>query len=187
MKRTLSIGSRVPPAVTSTPTPDQVGGVSSASQTAISCAGSGSRPIPYSPCDPSSPSAGGMTVTPRLERSWRFAWVAGCRYMRLFIAGATATGHAAASAAVVSRLSAWPLASLAIVFALAGAIKNRSARSTSARWLIGARSGSGSPGYEPRAGSGPNSETSTGAPVIPSNDVLPTNRSLVGVCTTRTE
>ena len=66
--------------------------------------------------------------------------------MRLFIAGATATGHAAASAAVVSRLSAWPLASLAIVFALAGAIETDGARrlSTSARWLIGARSGSGS-------------------------------------------
>ena len=72
--------------------------------------------------------------------------MAGFRYIRLFIAGATATGHAAASAAVLTRLSAWPWASFASVFAVAGAIRYRSARSTSARWLIGARSGSGSPG-----------------------------------------
>ena len=32
------------------------------------------------------------------------AWVAGLRYIRLFIAGATATGHAAASAAVLSEV-----------------------------------------------------------------------------------
>ena len=41
------------------------------------------------------------------------ACVAGFRYMRLFIAGATTTGQAAASAAVVTRLSAWPAASFA--------------------------------------------------------------------------
>ena len=32
----------------------------------------------------------------------------------------------------------------------------------------------------------PLSSDTTGAPVIPSNEVLPTKRSLVGVCTTRT-
>ena len=52
--------------------------------------------------------------------SSRLACVAGFRYIRLFIAGATATGQAAASAAVRHRLSAWPWASLAIVFAVAG-------------------------------------------------------------------
>ena len=73
--------------------------------------------------------------------------MAGFRYIRLFIAGATATGQAAASAAALSRLSACPCASLASVLAVAGAIRYSSARSTSARWLIGvSRSGSGSPG-----------------------------------------
>ena len=43
--------------------------------------------------------------------------------MRLFIAGATAIGQEAASAAVHTRLSAWPWASLAIVLAVAGAIR----------------------------------------------------------------
>ncbi len=90
--------------------------------------------------------------------------------MRLFIAGATTTGQAAASAALVSRLSACPWASLAIVLALAGAIRYSSARSTSARWLIGARSGERLARIGPRAGSGSNSLLSTGAPVIPSNE-----------------
>ena len=52
-----------------------------------------------------------------------FAWVAGWKYMWLFIAGASASGQVAASAAVVTRLSAWPWASFASVFALAGAIR----------------------------------------------------------------
>jgi len=43
--------------------------------------------------------------------------------MWLFIAGATSSGHRAASAAVVSRLSASPVASLASVLAEAGAIR----------------------------------------------------------------
>ena len=50
------------------------------------------------------------------------------------MAGATISGRRQASAAAVSRLSAWPSASLAIVFAEAGAIRNASARSTSSRW-----------------------------------------------------
>ena len=79
--------------------------------------------MPCSPCDASSPSPGAMTVAPRAASSSRFACVAGCRYMRLFIAGATGSGQRAASAAAVSRLSACPWASLAIVLALAGAIR----------------------------------------------------------------
>jgi hypothetical protein len=43
--------------------------------------------------------------------------------MWLFIAGATSTGQVAASAAPVSRLSASPPASLAMVLADAGAIR----------------------------------------------------------------
>jgi hypothetical protein len=72
-------------------------------------------------------------VTPRARSRSRLACVAGCSYMRLFIAGATATGQGAARAAAVRRLSAWPTASLASVLALAGAIRYASARSTRAR------------------------------------------------------
>ena len=74
--------------------------------------------------------------------------MAGCSHMWLFIAGATITGQVAASAALVSRLSAWPPASLASVFADAGAMTKTSAFSTSARWLIGSCAGAGSPGYD---------------------------------------
>ena len=48
--------------------------------------------------------------------------------MWLFIAGAITSGAVQASAALVSRLSAWPPASLAIVFADAGAIRKASQR-----------------------------------------------------------
>ncbi len=65
MKRTLSIGSRVPPAVTSTRTPSSRPSpgarscvASAASQAAKSSAGSGSRPTPCSPWEASSPSPG---------------------------------------------------------------------------------------------------------------------------------
>ncbi len=89
-------------------------------------------------------------------------------------------------AAVVTSESAIPWASRAIVLADAGAIAYASAPCTSARWLIGAWSGTGSPGYAPRAGSASNSSVSTGAPVSAANEARPTKRSLVGVCTTRT-
>ena len=107
--------------------------------------------------------------------------------MWLFIAGASTSGAVQASAALLSRLSAWPPASLASVLAEAGAITNASARRTSSRCEMAAWSGSGSPGKAPRAGSGSNSSTSTGAPVMPSNVARPTNRRLASVCTTRTE
>ena len=48
--------------------------------------------------------------------------MAGCSYIASFIAGATTSGRRQASAAAVSRLSAVPAASLAIVFAEAGAM-----------------------------------------------------------------
>ena len=103
------------------------------------------------------------------------------------MAGATTSGAPAASAALVSRLSASPAASLAIVLADAGATAYTSARRASSRWEIGAWSGAGSPGYAPRAGSGSNSSTRTGAPVMPSNVARPTKRSAASLCTTRTE
>jgi hypothetical protein len=112
--------------------------------------------------------------------------VAACSYMWLFIAGATSTGQVAASAADVSRLSASPWASLAIVLALAGAIRNASALRTSSRWLSGSWSGGGWSGKAPRAGSRSNSSVRTGAPVSAANDAAPTKRWAVGVWMTRT-
>ena len=112
--------------------------------------------------------------------------MAGCSHMRLFIAGATTSGATFASAALVSRLSASPPASFASVFADAGATQRASQRATSSRCEIGSWSGAGSPGKAPRAGSGSNSSTSTGAPVTPSKVARPTNLRLAGVCTTRT-
>ena len=127
-----------------------------------------------------------MTVTPRARSAARFACVAACSYIASFIAGATSSGQRAASAALVSRLSASPCASFASVFAEAGAIRKTSALATSCRWLIGSCAGGGSPGKAPRIGSRANSLVSTGAPVIPSNEATPTKRSLVGVWMTRT-
>ncbi len=112
--------------------------------------------------------------------------VAGCVYMRSFIAGAITSGQRAASAALVSIPSAIPAASFAIVLAEAGAISITSALATSSRWPIGSWSGSGWSGKAPRIGSRVNSLISTGAPVSALKEAVPTKRRLVGVCTTRT-
>ena len=70
----------------------------------------------------SAPSSGSITVTPRSRSVARFAWVAGSRYIRSFIAGATSRGAEQARKEVVTIESAIP-ASFAIVFADAGAIR----------------------------------------------------------------
>ena len=188
MKRTESIGSRVPPAVTSTRSPSQDPRAAgrSASTSASSRSGDGSRPTPISPREASAPSSGSITRTPRSRSVARFAWVAGSAYMRSFIAGATTRGAGQARNEVVSIESAIPAASLAIVFAEAGAIKHRSALAASSRWPIGSWSGSGSPGNAPRSGSRSNSSSSTGAPTMPSNEAEPTKRCAAGVISTRT-
>ncbi len=125
-KRTASMGSRVPPAVTSTRRPSQGPAVigprpRAASIAARTTAGSARRPIPHSPWEPSRPSVGATRRTPRSWSVATLACVAGCSHMWTFIAGATSTGQVAASAAEVRRLSASPWASFARVFALAGA------------------------------------------------------------------
>ena len=174
-KRTESIGSRVPPAVTSTFSPSQgrPPAGTTASTAASSSAGSARRPMPHSCLEPSAPVPGSTTITPRSRRSARLACVAACSYMWLFIAGATSTGQVAASAAEVSRLSARPWASLAIVLAVAGAIRKASALRTSSRWLSGSCCGAGWSGNAPRAGSRSNSSVRTGAPVRAANDAAP--------------
>ncbi len=86
-------------------------------------AGSASRPTPHSPREASRPLSGATIVAPRVRSSSRFACVAACSYMWLFIAGASTSGALQASAALVSRLSASPPASFAIVLAEAGAMQ----------------------------------------------------------------
>ena len=58
--------------------------------------------------------------------------------MRTFMAGATITGVSVASNRVVARSSAWPLAILARMSALAGATTRRSAARDSWMWPISA-------------------------------------------------
>jgi hypothetical protein len=67
------------------------------------------------------PLVGAITAAPRAASRSTFACVAGCSHIWLFIAGATSSGDRQASAALVSRLSASPPASLASVLADAGA------------------------------------------------------------------
>ena len=166
--------------------PPAAPGASASSTAASSSGGSGSRPVPDSPIEASEPVPGSSTRAPRSRSCARFACVAGCSYIAEFIAGASTSGLRQASAALVSRLSARPCASLASVFADAGAIRNTSARSTSSRCDIGACSGAGSPGKAPRIGSGSHSVMRTGAPVMPAKDAVPTKRVDASVWITRT-
>ena len=187
-KRTASIGSRVPPAVTSTFSPS-------------SCAAALQRGLDRGqqlrrlgqPADPELPRRAERARSPARARSRR--------------ARAASRGSPASPDARTSRCS-WPerrsavagrrarprsagcrrapCASLASVCAVAGATRYASACSTSARCESGACSGSGSPGKTPRSGSGSHSVTSTGAPVMPANDAGPTKRVAASVWTTRT-
>ena len=66
-----------------------------------------------------------------------FPWVIGFSYMLTFIDGAKITGiRMAAHTIVVSRSSATPAATLPNTFAVAGATRNREARSTREIWPI---------------------------------------------------
>ena len=112
--------------------------------------------------------------------------MAGCSHMRSFIAGATSTGHVAASAQLVRRLSASPWASLAIVLADAGAIEVGVGVAHELEVAGRVVRGGSWPGKAPRAGSRSNSPVSTGAPVSAAKDAAPTNRCAVGVWITRT-
>ncbi len=119
----------MPPAVTSTRRPSSDRGANGAGSSVASIAarmsaGSASRPVPHSPFEASGPVPGGTIRAPRVRRRSRFSRVAGCSNIRSFIAGASTSGAVQASAAFVSRLSAMPLASFAMVFADAGATQS---------------------------------------------------------------
>ena len=68
----------------------------------------------------------------------------------------------------------------------AGATRKTSAVSASWRCESGACAGGGSPGKAPRSGSGSHSVMSTGAPVMPANEAVPTKRVDASVWITRT-
>ena len=182
-KRTLSIGSRVPPAVTSTLQPVQRRRPAGerASTAASSSAGSASRPMPVLAVRARArPCPGRCTVD--AARAQQREVGLGRRVLVHAVVHRRRDEHRAArrrARRVVSRLSARPWASLAIVFAVAGAIRKTSARSTSARWLIGACVGRRLAGVGAARRVGLElARRSTGAPVIAANDAAPTKRWL---------
>ena len=155
MKRTASIGSRVPPAVTSTRRPVEV-------------AARRRRPPRPRRAAPVARAAARAALPERAERAdaglehGRRRARAACDVVlgrrvlphRVVHRGATTSGRRQASAAVVSRLSASPAASLAIVFARSRAQSGRRRRARRARGATsGSCSGCGSPGKAPRVGS----------------------------------
>ena len=138
MKRTGSRNSRVGPAVTSTLTPARHWGDARAAITASAMStGSSIRPGPNSP-HACSPSAGPRTVAPSACSRATLRCVAGCSHILLFIAGARKSGAVVARHSVVSRSSAKPFASLARMFAVAGAMTTASAQRANSMWPIAA-------------------------------------------------
>jgi hypothetical protein len=114
MKRTGSMGSRVPPAVTSTCSPSRscrpvpVPRPASTSETASTMrAGSASLPAPTSP-PARRPSSGSTTCTPRARSRAMLSATAGCSHISLCMAGQTTTGARVASSVFVSRSSLSP-------------------------------------------------------------------------------
>ena len=111
MKRTGSIGSRVPPAVTRTRSPSQ--GRSPAGSTASTRASSARGVGQAAAAELAARGERALArarsrSTPRSRRVARLAWVAASAYMRSFIAGATRRGAAQARKEVVSIESAMP-------------------------------------------------------------------------------
>ena len=132
MNRTGSIGSCVPPALTTMRRPARSPCAPSACRNApIISSVSTRRPGPTCPLA-SLPSTGPMKITPRRVSISMFACVAACAHICASIAGATSTGAVVASAVSATMLSAMPCASRAIVVALAGAMSSASAARASA-------------------------------------------------------
>ena len=107
--RTASIGSRVPPAVTTTVAPARSPGPRIRSAAATMSTGSASRPAPMSP-PASRPTVGSTTWTPRRRSVSRFSTTAGCSHISVCIAGHSSTGARVASSVFVSRSVARPVA-----------------------------------------------------------------------------
>ena len=179
MKRTGSIGSRVPPAVTSTRRPSQGRSPAgrAASTLASSSSGSGRRPRPNSPREASLPSSGSITSTPALAQGLEVGLGGGV--------GVHAVVHRRgdAAAARCRRGRRWSASSRRRrppAWRSCWPRPARPGRRRSDRRARGGRSGRGrpasSPGKAPRSGSRSNSEMRTGAPTMPSKEAAPTKR-----------
>ena len=128
------MGSRVPPAVTSTRTPREVARLrrGRSPPPPRSPRASARRPSPASP-PASRPVSGPTTWTPRRRSVARLSCTAGCSHISVCMAGATSTGARVASSVAVSRSSEIPAAYLPSSFAVAGATTIRSADLSEAR------------------------------------------------------
>ena len=109
MTRTASIGSRVPPAVTSTRTPLRSCGPSTCLDGRHDGLGPARRPAPGSP-PARRPDSGSTTWTPRRRSVARFSCTAGCSHISVCMAGQTTTGARVASRVAVSRSDEMPAA-----------------------------------------------------------------------------
>ncbi len=128
MYRTGSIGSCVPPAVTTIRRPARSCRRPSNRTAASKSRSIGtSRPMPLIP-EASGPVSGPTRCAPRARRVATFAATAGCSHMKWFIAGARTSGALVASAESETISSAMPCANFASISAVAGATTKRSAR-----------------------------------------------------------
>ena len=127
MTRTASIGSRVPPAVTTTRTPTKSAGPSTRSAAATIRSGEARRPLPTSP-PARRPSSGSTMTTPRRRNTARLSCTERCSHISVCIAGHTMTGARVANKVLVSRSVLSPAAYAAMTCAVAGATIMRSAR-----------------------------------------------------------
>ena len=196
-KRTLSIGSRVPPAVTSTLTPRQLPAPRLGRRCVLAAARRRPRPRrsralprtrpaaaparpgarrPARPWTPGARCRARRSCTPRSRSVCRLARVAACSYMWLFIAGATSTGHVGGQRAAAEQVVGQP----------GGELGDRVRRGRRDQVHVGVAHelqvaerivrGQRVAGKAPRAGSRSNSLTSTGAPLSAANDASPTKR-----------
>ncbi len=124
--RTASIGSRVPPAVTTTCVPCSAPPPSTSSTSARIRSGEASRPLPESP-PARRPSSGSTTCTPRRRRVSMLSTTAGCSHISVCIAGQTITGARVANRTLVNRSVESPAAYAPISRAVAGTTSTRSA------------------------------------------------------------
>ena len=195
-KRTLSIGSRVPPAVTSTfrpRRPERRGGACARAgrrapaRTRRAARGLGQAPDALLALRRQPPDVGLDDRSRRARAAcagspaWRGARTCGCSSPARAPAGTSA-----ASAQLLSRLSARPAASLAIVLAEAGAITYTSALATSCRWLSGSCVGRRLVGERAARGVALELADEHRRAGQRGERGLPTKRRLAGVCTTRT-
>src|SRR5215472_185182 len=174
MNRTGSIGSRVPPALTTTRRPARSHRVRPAATASARnrTAAPGSRPAPTWPLA-RRPASGSTTANPNRRSAATFSPTAGLAHIASFMAGATTTGQRAASTVAATRSSACPWVRRATRSAVAGATSATRAQSPSSTC------GSGGP-------SAANRSVWTGRPVRPWNVAGPTNRVAAAVIATRT-